>query len=120
SRRGNVKTNIWALMQETAWNLETRLIDFVLRDGYLFGIIPRDECCAVANQIRLFGEGDGLLGFATLQEPFNAPGKAGSEPHSAGIVCRDGCPSRLRWFTSKYGDCCFTATSGGAAPGILR
>src|SRR5262245_54476190 len=53
-------------VSNTAWNLETRLIDFVLGDGYLFSLIPRNECCAAANQIRLFDECDDLLGFATL------------------------------------------------------
>jgi hypothetical protein len=31
-----------------------------------------EGCCAAANQIRPFGECDGLLGFATLQKALNA------------------------------------------------
>src|SRR5215470_9463530 len=61
-----------ALVQETAGNAKTRLIDLALGDGYLFGVIPRNECCAAANQIRPFRECDGLLGFATLQKALNA------------------------------------------------
>src|SRR5258708_23084689 len=58
--------------RKTAWNIETRLINFVLGDCNLFGVIPRDEGCAAANQIHLFGECDGFLALATLQKPLNA------------------------------------------------
>ena len=46
--------------------------------------------------------------------------KTGSKSTGAGIGCRDGCTSRLRWLASKCGDRHFTAASGRKAPRILR
>ena len=51
---------------------EARLIDFVLADGHFFSIVPRNECRATADQIRLLRERNGFPVVATLQKIIEA------------------------------------------------